>query len=587
MTGREYESALPRILAGETAAALESRTLDFKRQGRSREDTLRDLAAAAACFANGIGGTLVVGVHDKVPGADAFAGTDLDPIRVVERIYELTQPALTVLSEEIEFSNRRLLVIAVPRSPDIHQVDQRATHRVGTSCVPMTAVQIASALADRRNDDWSAQDAELTRADVSPVALDMARTLLRRSPDPARRRYATETDGDLLRILGVVSDAGRLTRAGALLLAEPTGAQGNGLDRVVYQFRKTPAGEPTVVQRIPGPLLPALVRVLELIDARVDKTPVNLPGGQQVQLADLPEAAVREAVVNALVHRDYRLGGPVRIEHAPTRLVVASPGPLVFGVTVENILTTTSRPRNPLLAGSVRVLGLAEEAGVGVDRMYREMVRVGHQPPRYLEEPDQVTVTLLGGAPNRHVARYVAALPEVEQDDADTLLILYHLLTHRYLSAADAVPLLQKDVIEAEEVLLRLSTEPVAMLEPTRETARRRHPNYRLRSSALSGLGPAVRYRRGQRDDAGRKVIELLQAAGQVNARMVRVALDLDAQATSRLLGGLVDDGLLVRISESRRGPSVTYGAGPRLSSRSARHRHPGKESPSGENPLF
>ncbi|NGM12637.1 putative DNA binding domain-containing protein [Verrucosispora sp. WMMA2044] len=585
MTGHEYEEALARILAGETAAALESRTLDFKRQGRSRDDTLRDLAAAAACFANGIGGTLVVGVHDRIAGVDALAGTDLDPIRVVQRIYELTQPALTVFSEAIEVSDTRLLLITVPRSPDIHQVDQRATHRVGTSCLPMTATQIASALADRRNDDWSAGDTDLARAEVSPVALDIARTLLRRSSDPVRRRYAAESDGDLLRILGVVNEAGRLNRAGLLLFAEEDGGPGNGSHLVVYQFRKTPAGEPTVVHRITGPLLPALVRILELIDARVDKTPVNLPGGQQVQLADLPEAAVREAVVNALVHRDYRLAGPVQIEHAPTRLVVASPGPLVFGVTVENILTTTSRPRNPLLAGAVRTLGLAEEAGVGVDRMYREMVRVGHQPPRYLEEPDRVTVTLLGGAPNRHLARYVAALPETEQDDADTLLILYHLLTHRVLSAVDAVPLLQKDVVEAQEVLLRLSTEPVAMLESTRETARRRHPNYRLRGSALSALGPAVRYHRGHRDDAERKVIELLQAAGQVNARMVRVALDLDAQATSRLLGGLVDEGVLARISESRRGPSVTYGPGPKLSPRG--RRQPRKSPTSEGDPLF
>ena len=511
MAGHEPARALARILAGETADSLESRTLDFKRQGRSREDALRMLASAAACFANDIGGTLVVGVHDRVAGADAFEGSDLDPVRVVQRIYELTEPSLIVSSHEIECAGRRLLVVSVPRSPDIHQVDQRTTHRVGTSCVPMTAAQIASALADRRSVDWSAGDAELDRSDVSPVALDIARSLLRQSPDPARRRYAAETDGDLLRILGLLGPAGRLNRAGALLLADP--GQGDARDLAVYQFRKTPAGEPTVVQRIAGPLVRTLVRVLEIIDARVDKTPVNLPGGQQVQLADLPEAAVREAVVNALVHRDYRLGGPVRIEHAPTRLLVASPGPLVFGVTVGNILTTTSRPRNPALAKAVRILGLAEEAGVGVDRMYREMVRVGHQPPRYVEEPDQVAVTLLGGAPNRHVTRYVAALPEAEQDDADTLLILYHLLTHRVVSAVDAAPLLQKDVAETQEVLLRLGTEPVAMLEPTRETARRRAPNYRLRSSVLSALGPAVRYRRGQGDDAERKVVELVRAA--------------------------------------------------------------------------
>ena len=219
MTGHEPARALARILGGETADSLESRTLDFKRQGRSREDALRMLAAAAACFANDIGG--------DVGGRGARQGRRCGghrrqrsrSVRVVQRIYELTEPSLIVSSHEIECAGRRLLVVSVPRSPDIHQVDQRTTHRVGTSCVPMTAAQIASALADRRSVDWSAGDAELDRSDVSPVALDIARSLLRQSPDPARRRYAAETDGDLLRILGLLGPQGRLNRAGALLLA--------------------------------------------------------------------------------------------------------------------------------------------------------------------------------------------------------------------------------------------------------------------------------------------------------------------------------------------------------------------------------
>lgn len=561
----EVSAALDTIRAGATAASLESRTLDFKRQGRSRGDTAKDLASAAACLANTLGGSVVVGVHDRVAGPSAFEGTDLDPVWLVKRIYEITQPALTVSVQPISVElGRSLLVLTVPRSPDIHQVDQRAHHRVGTSCVPMTAPQIAAALADRRGADWSAEATQRPSSAVSPIAVELARNYLRQSPDPARRRYATETDPDLLRVLGTVTPDGRLTRGGELLLAVPESPR----DQLVYQYRRTPAGEPVLVDRLGPPLLPALARVLDLVSARVDRTPVNLPGGQQVQLADLPEAAVREALVNAVMHRDYRVNRPVQVEHAPTRLLVTSPGPLVFGVTVDNILTTTSRPRNPALAAAIRTLGLAEEAGVGVDRMYRKMVRVGHQPPRFTDEPEQVTVTLLGGAPNRHVARYAAALPDSEQDDAATLLVLFHLLTSRTISASQARKLLQKDEAEVQEVLLRLSTEPVAMLEPTRETARRRYPNYRFRRAALEQLGPAVRYHRGHTDRAERKVIELVQAAGQINARMVRVAVDLDASAASRLLAGLVERGVLVRTSDSRRGPAVTYGPGPATSGR-------------------
>ncbi|HEX6074608.1 MAG TPA: ATP-binding protein, partial [Micromonosporaceae bacterium] len=565
-------AALDAIRAGAIADRVESRRLDFKRQGRSREDTVRDLAAAAACFANADGGTLVVGVRDRVPGVAAIEGTDLDPVQVARRVYELTQPPLTVDTEFTTYAGKRLLLVAVPRSVEIHQVEGRATHRVGTSCEPMTATQIANAVGERRGEDWSAADTDVPLGAVSAIAMEVARRLLlRQSLDPQRRGYANETDTDLLRVMGVVSSRGTLLRAGYLLLCATEGTHDQVL---VYQFRRTPAGEPTDVHRLPGPLLLAVTRVLELVDARVDKTPVNLPNGQQISFSDLPEPAVREAVINAVIHRDHRLPDPVRVEHAPSRLVVTSPGPLVAGVTVDNILSTSSRPRNTRLTRAVRILGLAEEAGVGVDRMYREMVRVGHQPPQFAEEADRVRVTLLGGAPNQHLTRYVATLPAAEADDADPMLILYQLLTKRTVTASSATRLLQKGVAEVEDVLRRLASETVAMIEPTRESFRRRHPNYRLQEHVVSALGPAVSYRRRTTDEYDRKIIELVREVGQINARMVKIALDLDTAPASRALGDLVSRGVLVKTSEAQRGPAVTYGPGekfPQKRTRSAR----------------
>lgn len=100
----------------------------------------------------------------------------------------------------------------------------------------MTASQIAVALADRRGEDWSAGDAGVDVAAVSLVAMELARSLLRQSPDPTRRRYAAETEVDLLRVLGVVGLDGGLTRAGELLFVPPP----QPADDLVYQYRRTP-----------------------------------------------------------------------------------------------------------------------------------------------------------------------------------------------------------------------------------------------------------------------------------------------------------------------------------------------------------
>lgn len=556
----DLSRALVAIAGGQTADDVESRTLEFKRDGRSRQDTVKALAEAAACFANAHGGVVVVGVRDRVSGTEAFEGTELDAEIVLRRIYELTNPSLTVSVAVQDYVGVRLLVVTVPRSADVHQVDNRVTRRVGTSCEPMTAAQIAGLLSERRGEDWSSEDSGRAPEAVNAAALERARSLVRASPDPARRRYAGESDEDLLRILGVVTSTGTLTRAGELLLCDPPNSQ----PLIVYQYRRTAAGEP-VVTRPEGPLLLALLRTLELVSARLDTTPVNLPGGVQVQLADLPEAAVREAIANAAIHRDYRLGGPVGVEHAPTRLAITSPGPLVQGVTVDNILTTSSRPRNPQLANAVRVLGLAEEAGVGVDRMYREMVSVGHEPPIFEESSTEVKVSLLGGAPNAHLARYVATLPSAEADDADSMIILFTLLKRRTVSAKTLAGLLQKSETEVEAVLRRVSAEPAAMLEPTRETLRNVHPNYRLREHVISALGPAVTYRRRTTDEYDRKIVQLVVEVGNINARLVKIALDLETAAVSRVLSDLVERQILAKTSEATRGPSVTYGPGERF----------------------
>jgi len=551
--------ALEAIESGSLPRDLETDDLEFKTQGRSLPDTLRNLAEAAACFANAGGGDLVVGVADDQSGTAAFLGCDLDPRLTQRRIFELTDPRLTVSVDRVVRAGRELLAVTVPSSPDVHAVHGRSTERVGSTCQPMSNSRIATLVSERRGDDWTAQDSSLGLATLDPVAVGVARSMLERSSDPQRRSYARESDADLVRVLGLVTERGTLVNGGALLF---TGRMSTG-EQMSYVHRRTPAGELLANEHLGTPLLPSVQRLFDLIGARLDRTPVNVPGGQQLQLADLPEAAVREAVVNAVMHRDYRRLGNVQVEHTATRLVVTSPGPFVSGVTIHNVLTTSSRSRNPLLSGAVRTLGLAETAGTGVDRMYAEMARAGLQPPTFDADLDHVRVSLLGGAPNAHLARFVATLPREESEDADTMLALLTLLTARTLTAEKLAPVLQKPQIEVLTVLDRLASDNVGILERTRESARRSRPVYRLREQVVAALGPALLYRRRTVDESDRKVIGLVRETGGVNARMVRLMLDLDATPASRVLGDLVERGILVKTSPAQRGPSVTYGPGP------------------------
>lgn len=554
---------LQAILSGTAARKRESDTLEFKEAKANAKEAWADLADAAVCFANAAGGTIVVGIADAPGGAAAFVGCSLDPAELRQRIYRLTTPGLLVEIEDLDFAGKRLLVIQVPEGLEVYSTVRGYTyHRLNDECVPMRPSEVTRLSEERSGIDWSATASGRSPDDVDPLALRQCRRLMANSADPTRRSYARLSDLDLLRVLRALADDGTLSRAGELLLTQ---APDIAREAVVYQHRRTSAGEPDAVLRLQAPLVLAFEDVLQAIRSRQGITPVNLSDGQQLQIEDYPTAAVREAVANAFIHGDWRMRVPVSIEHSAEHIKVTSPGPLVAGVTVDNILTRGSRARHPALAAAFRLLGLAEEVGQGVDRMYREMIRSGRDTPLITEDSEQVSVVFSGQRPNTRIAKFLASLPAEEQDDTDALLIVLMLCRRRTVDAARLAPIIQRSESEAQSVLRRLSSEPTRLLEPTRATASHSRPTYRLTADSLRRLGNAVTYHGPTTEDIDRKVREHLKDYGEINNRSVQRMFDVDVYAARDILRDLVSRQLLARVSEQTRGVAVRYGPGPAL----------------------
>jgi ATP-dependent DNA helicase RecG len=115
-------------------------------------------------------------------------------------------------------------------------------------------------------------------------------------------------------------------------------------------------------------------------------------GTRRYELPRLPEVVLREAIANALAHRSYEAAGTaVRIELRPSLLVVRSPGGLPEPVTVENIREATAA-RNLVVIRILRHLGLAEDAGRGVDVMQDTMAAEMLDPPRFHDHGREVVV---------------------------------------------------------------------------------------------------------------------------------------------------------------------------------------------------
>ena len=556
---RSIEATLSRIAAGETADSLENTTLEFKTDSRKPKETHADLAAAAVCFANSSGGTIVLGVSDAVPGPAAFVGTTLDSAALRRQIFELTQPGLDLRVEEVAWDGVRLIVLAVPEGLDVHATVKGVySWRRHDICSPMRPVDVQRLGEERRGEDWSARAD--TSATIDQAALNAARERLAASSAPELIRVAQLPDEELLLALGAVTARGKLTRAAALVLGRPAASRS---PRVIYQHKPSLGSEADYVLRLEAPLLTAVERLFQAIDVRSQQRPMHLPDGRQVLLEDVPRLAVREAIMNAIAHGDARSGEPVHVEHSPEALTVTSPGPLVAGITVENILSHAHRARFPALFDLLHKLSLVEQIGAGVDRMFREMLRDGRSAPEITATDDEVAVTLLGREPDLRVARLVRTLPPRVGEDLSTLLILTLLLRRRSISATEAAVQLQRTPERAQEVLRWLSSDDVGLIEPSKGTAHRRRPHYRLRAEVLAALGPAVTYHRPATADVERKIVEHVAEYEWVNNRTVQNLFDVDVYKASGLLKDLVDKGVLAKTSEQSRGIAVRYGPGP------------------------
>ncbi len=549
---------------GVAATDLESHTLDFKAWSGNFKEMVAIISDALVCLVNTDGGHVVVGVQDRERDRAAAvegvpASVDAESVR--RAVYERTRPAITPFVTEQVVDGARLLVLTVPPGVQPHSnASGLATRRQGTDCLPFPPNEQREWLSARGQMDWSADASDAVPNDVDPVAEETVRRLL----VAAGREHTAALDlPRLLTDLNLMTAQGRLKNAAVLLLGSE-----RALRAVVpsygysYQYRPSPGSEATSRFREQKPLLQGVEVMLQAIERARQVHPLTMAGGVQLQLSDYPADAVREIVVNAFIHRSYETNGTVDVEHSPERLTVNSPGGLVPGVTPQNILTVAPTPRNRLLAEVVATLQVAERTGQGVDRAYREMLRVGKEPPSFDDEGTFVRARLPGGIGNDTFVRFIADLPSGLSRDVDVLLTLTVLRRQASIDAPALAEVIQRTPLEAQrDVLARLADEH-RLLEPTRRTVRKPFPSYRLRSETLAAMSRAVAYRRRAVDDIDSKIVEHVREYGSISNRTIQRMFDLHVFAARDVITDLRARDILDKIGDAKGGTNVRYGPG-------------------------
>lgn len=462
---------------GKCADELETYSIEFKPFTDPKSDK-RVAVEYAVCFANADGGVLVFGVADKDRGgrSRAIHGIkDVDCAEWERHIYQSTTPQLSVRVEEVPVreGTGRLLIVRVPKgvNPPYGTAQGLYKKRVSTNCMPLNIQAEARVQVRTGAVDWSGEPVENAGPEIlDRVEIARARNWLRRlKPDSELLRAG---DGELLQGLRALHD-GRVTRAGLLLFGKADDLARRCPQHAV-QYVYQPA--PTHVARN-DVLQSGLLNVLEQIEIAFTG-PANPEqelsiGLSRLRIPAFPvESVVREAVLNAVTHRDYLDPGRVLVRHEPRELTVTSPGGFVEGITPQNILRHEPRTRNQTLALAFLKLGLVEQAGVGRRRIFIAMLSFGKRPPVYETDNASVTLRIYDGSFDERMARLVARWREAGREiDLDALLILNYLRQHAFIDSAAASSLLQLPATKARGVLDRFGQPATGILERRGRTA--------------------------------------------------------------------------------------------------------------------
>lgn len=537
----------------------ETLEVEFKRAVDVDALSDRELAAALACLANGNGGLLLMGVEDdgSVTGVGPRHGSTTDIGRLRLEIARLTEPALQVAAEEVRLPDGDIIAITVPLSDVPVSVGGRFTRRAqkrdGTpECTPMGIAELQSVALTASGIDYMDRVVPgATWADLDSLEIERFRRLARTAGGDAG--LADLSDQEVARALRAVrmrSGAVEVTLGGIALFGTQR-AIDEYLASSRAQFQVLRGTDVLVNEVASGTVLHLAEWLGAQVEARNEEHEINV-GLIRVPVPRVNRRAAREAIANALVHRDYLEPGAISVRLTEAELVVISPGGLPRGVTLDSMLEA-SQPRSAMLASALKRAGLVELAGRGVEVMFEELLRAGRDEPDYSRTGERsVTVALDASQPDRDLVRYITT---IESERAASLSRIELQIIHalREAGSASLSDLEEMVVTPASRLrgVLRRMTEG-GLIEVRGSGSKRDYllsaRFYRLSEDGTAGVRisdvDAVRH--------PHMVLELIVRKGPVSRSEVARLCGLSPEQASALLRRMVSDGQLQRTGSKR-----------------------------------
>ena len=369
----------------------EGKTLEFKKELSGSDAVVRTVVA----FANTSGGTLVIGVEDKTKKVKGV----LDPLQAEERLVNMVvdniHPHLSPDIEILPWRKTQVMAVHVyPSSAKPHYFK-----RLGFQKGVFVRIGSSNRVADRCMTEEMKRQSLNQFYDEQPFPELNSEAIDFRAASELFRSKKTLKKSDFETLQIVVRHQNREvpTVGGMLLFGKERGRYFPDAWIHAGLFGGKDRTQILDSARITGPLPSAVEEAILFVTRHLSHS-LTVGNVKHRRVLALPPIAVREAIVNAVVHADYsQRGSPIRISLFKDRLEIENPGLLPSGLTLDDIQHGVSKIRNRVLARVFNELGYIEQWGSGIQRMFGACVEAGLKRPLLEEIGPHFRATLFTG----------------------------------------------------------------------------------------------------------------------------------------------------------------------------------------------
>ncbi len=347
-----------------------------------QEERRRCFLGYVVAFANEGGGRLILGMTDNEPhdvvGSD-FAQREIGALE--DETY--SRLGIRVRMEELYENGLRVLVVHIPARPvgKMMKFEGVPLMRIGESLRNMSDEEMFAILSEQEPDFSATFCYGLEITDLDEAAIQKVKEAYSKKQD--NPRFLTLDTKQALSDLGLV-EGSKVTYAALILLGKGEAIRRFLPQSAIFLEYRNSSTQINFDNRqiFAEPYYLTIEKLWDLINQRNGKVPVQ----QGPYIFDIPffnKEVIREAINNAVAHRDYRKTSEVVIKQMPTEMHILSPGGFPSGVSIDNLLTVNSTPRNRLLADVMAKTGVVERAGQGIDKIYYQTISEAKAEPDY------------------------------------------------------------------------------------------------------------------------------------------------------------------------------------------------------------